>query len=340
MRIVSFFRKIISKLSSWRDNAIEWLVKTSFPNFSYKEAKRKIDSLENLKILSYDKDFENRKRLRNHDAVLALLISVFLIFLSLGLIFVTDFESSKLTNLEIFIVPLALVIFLFGIYFLELFINLKLLTLEWIENFIFLILPFEFWLLSSSLWLLTMVIKEGSWVYNSLPLNIFVFIWGILMTSCQVKKVVDYFPNYLYSSIDNRTSYYATPISSIVTLIYGPQIISPENMFQLFTSWGLVLIIGTVVIISMKLKNKSKKNNNIAQKIFEVQLLSNNTDYEELKKCYYHGGEKYKEKLLSNEKFLNIIVESELCSFNDIKNYEDYGLYKAFNYKNYLESQK
>ena len=138
------------------------------------------------------------------------------------------------------------------------------------------------------------------------------------MSIIQVYRIFKVFPNYLLESINNLIFYFLA-ISSIVTLIYGPQIISPENMFQLFTSWGLVLIIGTVVIISMKLKNKSKKNNNIAQKIFEVQLLSNNPDYEELKKCYYHGGEKYKEKLLSTEKFLKVIVKNELKSLKDLK---------------------
>ncbi|GAD45599.1 hypothetical protein ANG6_0094 [Streptococcus anginosus T5] len=52
------------------------------------------------------------------------------------------------------------------------------------------------------------------------------------------------------------------------------------------------------------------------KKIFEVQLLSNNPDYEELKKCYYHGGEKYKEKLLSTEKFLRLIIKKEVYQIN------------------------
>ncbi|WP_142917656.1 hypothetical protein [Streptococcus anginosus] len=293
-----------------------------------------------LKILSYDKDFENRKKLIKDSAGSSLLKLVFLIFLIIGIISVTtnNFESSKLNILEIFIVSLILVFFLFVIHFLFEFLNLQLLTK--IKRFIFLVLPFEFWLLSSSLWLLPVFIKNGHWIYNNCVLNIIVFILGAIITFYQVKKVVDYFPNYLYDSIDNLTSDYALPISSIVTLIYGPQIISPESIFQLFTSWGLVLIIGTVTIISIKFKNKSEKNNSVAQKIFEVQLLSDNPDYEELKKCYYYGGEKYKEKLLSNEKFLKVIMASEIGLLNVMETYEDYKLYKAFNYKSYLESQK
>lgn len=124
-------------------------------------------------------------------------------------------------------------------------------------------------------------------------------------------------------------------ILSIVTFIIGVDIdkVRPIGIAL------LILIIQTAFFEFCHSQLLSKMHGK-AQKIFEVQLLSNNPDYEELKKCYYHGGKKYKEKLLSNEKFLNIIVESELCSFNDVKTYEDYRLYKAFNYKNYLESQK
>lgn len=191
----------------------------------------------------------------------------------------------------------------------------------------------------SLLWRFAFDRNNEVWQYDNWKLNLCVFILSTVMSIIQVYRIFKVFPNYLLESINNLIFYFLA-ISSIVTLIYGPQIISPENMFQLFTSWGLVLIIGTVVIISMKLKNKSKKNNNIAQKIFEVQLLSNNPDYEELKKCYYHGGEKYKEKLLSTEKFLKVIVKNELKSLKDLKTYEDYRLYKAFNHYNYLKLQK
>ena len=64
--------------------------------------------------------------------------------------------------------------------------------------------------------------------------------------------------------------------------------------------------------------------------IFQEQLLLEKPRYKELKKCYYQGGEKYKEKLLSTEKFLEVVVKNELKSLKDLKTYDDYRLYKAY----------
>lgn len=71
-----------------------------------------------------------------------------------------------------------------------------------------------------------------------------------------------------------------------------------------------------LTVLGVIIKYEVSKKYKIAQKIFEVQLLSNNPDYEELKKCYYHGGEKYKEKLLSTEKFLRLIIKKEVYQIN------------------------
>ena len=63
---------------------------------------------------------------------------------------------------------------------------------------------------------------------------------------------------------------------------------------------------------SYLISKKRKK----AQEIFQEQLLLEKTRYEELKRCYYHGGEKYKEKLLSTEKFLQLIKKREVYNIN------------------------
>ena len=51
------------------------------------------------------------------------------------------------------------------------------------------------------------------------------------MSIIQVYRIFKVFPNYLLESINNLIFYFLA-ISSIVTLIYGPQIISPENSFS------------------------------------------------------------------------------------------------------------
>lgn len=70
-----------------------------------------------------------------------------------------------------------------------------------------------------------------------------------------------------------------------------------------------------------------------AQVIYQEQLICNFSDYKALKKCYYLGGKKYKEKLLSTEKFLEVIIKNELKSLKDLKNYDNYRLYKAIRFK-------
>ena len=67
-----------------------------------------------------------------------------------------------------------------------------------------------------------------------------------------------------------------------------------------------------ILLIDQKVAECHKK----AREIFLKQLLLYNPDYEELKKCCFYGGEKYKEKLLSTEKFLQLIKKREVYNIN------------------------
>ena len=92
----------------------------------------------------------------------------------------------------------------------------------------------------------------------------------------------------------------------VLTFIIGVELekVSPIGMFL------LSLLIQTAFITwyaGRRLKKESLK----AQDIFQTQLLSTAPNYKELKKCYYHGGEKYKEKMLSDRKFLEVILKNE-----------------------------
>lgn len=92
----------------------------------------------------------------------------------------------------------------------------------------------------------------------------------------------------------------------VLTFIIGVELekVSPIGMFL------LSLLIQTAFITwyaGRRLEKESLK----AQDIFQTQLLSTAPNYKELKKCYYHGGEKYKEKMLSDRKFLEVILKNE-----------------------------
>ena len=121
-------------------------------------------------------------------------------------------------------------------------------------------------------------------------------------------------------------------ILGILGLIFGGVNLE-KNYF-----WSLTFIIvtisshGTKVVIDELYIEGCQK----AQRILEVELLSIKPNYYKLKECYFYGGEKYKEKLLSTEKFLEVVVKNELKSLKDLKTYDDYRLYKAYKGRSYL----
>lgn len=95
-------------------------------------------------------------------------------------------------------------------------------------------------------------------------------------------------------------------ILSIPTFIIGVDIekIRPIGFIL------LTLVIHTV-FTSMYISYRLSKNYKKADELFQRELLSATPNYTNLKDCYYHGGEKYKDKLLSTEKLLRIIKRNE-----------------------------
>ena len=94
----------------------------------------------------------------------------------------------------------------------------------------------------------------------------------------------------------------------------------------------LILVIQTA-IFEFYYPHLISKNHKKAQNIFQEQLLLEKPRYKELKKCYYHGGEKYKEKLLSTEKFLRLIKKREKYLIRRDKN-NRYSYKSGFNPQN------
>lgn len=115
---------------------------------------------------------------------------------------------------------------------------------------------------------------------------------------------------------------------SIVTFVISIEIneINPLGIF-------LLLLIFQTACISWFADVRIRKSNTIAQEIFQEQLLLEKPRYKELKKCYYHGGEKYKEKLLSTEKFLRLIKKREKYLIRRDKN-NRYSYKSGFNPQN------
>ena len=316
-----------------------------------KERKELLDSIKNyrdLRIFSYDEDLKNQSNFFCDSAkssVLYLILS-FLIFVFFSFAVPNKIDSYSTIVKNIFFTIVCLDILLI-VYFLTeslnkllMFFILKRLTgkyKEWFalfKSFPFVIVPLEFFWLFSLLWRWAFE-RSGTWQYNNWKLNLCVFILSSFLSSIQLYRILKIYPKYLKDSINNLI-FYSLAISSIVTLIFSPEIIKPENIIELFVSWGIILFTLTVTLLQMCFKVKSSKNKEMAQQIFQEQLLKNEEaiDYNRLVECYYYGGEKYKEKLLSTEKFLVTIVKNELKSLKDLKTYDNYRLYKAIRARN------
>ena len=294
--------------------------------------KNDIDKYKYLKILSFEEDLVQRKRLIYDESKKSLFIATLILYLFILLSFIIRPERMSSTSEKTSFGVIGLGLILLAVHFVVDYFNKKIIK---INRYIFIIIPFEFFLLFSLLWGLSYT-KNGDWIYDNCKLNGTIFILSVLFTGFQFWKLIKHFPNYLIKSL-NTIIFTLLAISSIVTLVWSPNIIKPENMIELFVSWGIILIIGAVTVIQICFEHKRFKNEEMVQQIFQEQLLLNAPDYKKLKKCYFYGGEKYKERLLSTEKFLEVVVKNELKSLKDLKTYDDYRLYKAYKGRSYLQ---
>lgn len=300
--------------------------------------KNDIDKYKYLKILSFEEDFEQRKKLMLDDANTSKLIGVLIIFIFIFLTYFTKSELLKNDNVKVIIAVIGLILILVAVYFFIQNWNIELVTI--FKKVIFIIIPIEFWLIFSLLWLIP-YFNDGKLIYSNSILNLTVFTLSTFFTVLQVYRVLKHFPNYLIDSL-KRLFFFLLSISSVFTLVFGPQILKPTSMSELFISWGVIVITGILTFILLWFECKDLKKEPIAQQIFQEQLLKNEDDvnYNRLVECYYYGGEKYKEKLLSTEKFLIEILKHELKLLKNLNSYENYLLCKAFYSKILATSSK
>ena len=291
--------------------------------------KNYIDKHKYLKILSFEEDFEQRKKLMLDDAETSKFIGVLLLFIFIFLSYFINSELLENNIVKTIIVLFGLLLFLGIVYYFIQNWNIKLVTK--LKKCIFIVIPIEFWFIFSLLWLIP-YFNDRKVIYSNCKLNLTVFALSTFFTVLQVCIVFKHFPNYLIDSLE-RIFFFLLTISSVFTLVYGPQILNPTSIGELVISWGVILTTGEMYFVQVWFKYKEFKKQTIAQEIFQEQLLLEKPRYKELKKCYYHGGEKYKEKLLSTEKFLRLIKKREKYLIRRNKN-NRYSYKSGFNPKN------
>lgn len=301
----------------------------------YENVKRKIDSLENLKILDNWEDIQLREKADFVKSLFWTIIFTIILFASFSKL--SEEITKEIIKGETVGATIYLVIFFTLVYIvyywmcrlilsgLPLLVNSKQ-SINFVRKFSFLIFVSIMLFLGSGI--INDAFKKAEFKSSSEKyMLVFSLIVIMIFIIPVFRSIIKSQPNFQIGVVSGTPDY-------LLLLIPIIKIIN-ESWFL-----GTVVLTFSATITKLIIDSELKKRYADAQKIFQEQLLLKSPNYERLKRCYYYGGEKYKEKLLSTEKFLNIIVESELCSFNDVKTYEDYRLYKAFNYKNYLESQK
>lgn len=314
----------------------------------YENVKRKIDSLENLKIMN-SKEYIQVLARKNISKYFFLEIFVVFLFIMLLKLNPTFTNSDFLWPTILWpILYLVVLLFLVGsLYYCltKFFVSLVPLIsfkkncffkiiynlfpeLNWLKHYALLV-PIVIFSILISLFISILVGKN-----NYLGIGISVLIATRMMIWI-LKGIIKSQPSFRFGDY-NSSPTTILAILAILGLILGG-IDWEKNYF-----WSLTIIIVTISSQGIKvvIDDLNAEGEQKAQEIFQEQLLLKSPNYGKLKKCYYHGGEKYKEKLLSNEKFLKVIMASEIGLLNVMETYEDYILYKEVKYKNYLESQK
>lgn len=196
--------------------------------------------------------------------------------------------------------------------------------LFWLKHYFLLLSIFVFSIMISSFIPIPVTKNNYTLICISILIATRMMIWIL-------KRMTHSQPRFLFGDYTSSPTTIIV-ILGILGLILG-RVDLEKNYF-----WSLTFIIVTisshgikVVIDELYIEGCHK-----AQRILEVELLSIKTNYDKLKECYFYGGEKYKEKLLSTEKFLEVIVKNELKSLKDLKTYNDYKLYKTYKGRSYL----
>lgn len=318
-----------------------------------KDAKRKINNLELLKILDNQIDVEARTVLRFIETILSFMFwfivyTIFQIFYCNLIQKLGNGNTSHLVNgiYALFIINFFYLILRLceGILFFvsieqksKIFEILK--SFNWLANY--------YILFNLTIWPLLFTFISQVFISNKDSLKatdivfLIAFIVLYLILLLIVIKIISSLPLY---KIENYSSTPAIVLSLLAVGIsafdFGKNISKIEDPWYWFLF--IFLMTSACTIAELRIKTVMKRELEKAQVIFQEQLLLEKPDYKKLKRCYYYGGDEYKNKLLSVEKFLLTIVENEIMPLESLKNlntYENYLLYKSYMYRTYSDCE-
>lgn len=266
-------------------------------------------------------------------------IAIFFVILA---ILAISFHKQDSSNSKDIILYLGIIILFFWVYFGLMCLIFKFLMRK---NYDFLLIVSPF-IISIFTVVAVIYIFKGfqlNLIYSNVISIIFIILFNVLNFRFFLNKNM---PKAYSSIVFNNNTQLLNIISVILLFIGGSELlridisylIKNQKLWQILPLYFIVCGTISFIIENIIIDYQFSKSEKFAQEIFQEQLLKNedDIDYNRLVECYYYGGEKYKEKLLSTEKFLVIIVKNELKSLKDLKTYDNYRLYKAFKSGNYL----
>ena len=261
----------------------------------YQKNQNEIESSSKLQFYNKKDDFNLRLQNMNHDSlkdyvgfsiVVGLLILLSVLFKEK----IPDDGNKKILILILQIVFCILIVAL--LWFVVVYIRDKLISkCTKISIFIFPIPTLFF------IYILFYKVLDPGGQYRILG-----FIFMLIILLWVSRKFVKFLPLYMIDAYNNNITIFLT----IGALIFGPDLTSDLGMLSLTYLLNIALI---QIILNLKLE----KNQLEAEKIFEGILIGDNEKtYTNLLLCYAKGGNKYKEKILSNKEFLEIVKGEEL----------------------------
>lgn len=267
----------------------------------YKQNKRDIENLTKLKITDYSEDWKIRLENINHKKSWVCLLLVFSLFAFI--ITANCFEPPKES-----LVLRDYIIFFWALFLILCFIN-SIITLGVVSiSFSGLsIKKLKYFTVTSSL--IPSAIYGLLWLLDSKYPNRVNLIVGIaILLSSIITWIYIVFilkiPKYLYKEIDDGLSNILVIISA-VTYIFGW---NTSNKFLAFLSTLFFAGIVVSTITQLYIQKDEVKT----RSLFYEELLKKKPDYEQLKRIYFSGGEEFKDKILSNEKMLRVVIENEI----------------------------
>lgn len=256
----------------------------------YNANKQQIENNEKLKFFSQDEDLRIRIKDLNHDSVkqfIRLTIAFFILIMLFILSHWNKTEGSpKLSQL-------ITVFFIFAASTIIMLSFIKRVLSQYLIKYSLFLFPLP---------LIYLLIR----IYSLVDQNGTYRIYGLLLLTPIVLAYIHGFikklPYYLYDEYDKNI----TIVLAVSSLIFGADLSSNFGL-------GVIIYLLSITVTQIYMDYKIGESQKEAEEHFENLLLCDpgEVSYTSLVKCYYIGGDKYKEKILSTREFLKIIKNHE-----------------------------